>query len=162
MQASETQLFKLLGGQQHFMIPLFQRVYSWTDANWAILWKDILETYEGGGQSRHFLGSVVTKSLPATPEGVSPFLAIDGQQRLTTLTILLAALRDIVKATEPQTAEKLHELYLTNKGQVRKYASQAAAAGAPLTTNQFSSCGKRVSCASTAAIACLLRRTPRR
>lgn len=115
MQASETQLFKLLGGQQHFMIPLFQRVYSWTPENWEALWKDVLETYEEDGQNRHFLGSVVTKSLPATPEGVSPFLVIDGQQRLTTLTILLAALRDTIKTYEPQIAERLHDLYLTNR-----------------------------------------------
>ncbi len=115
MQAQETQLFKLLSGQQHFMIPLFQRPYSWDKDNWEDLWKDVLETYEMGAQTRHFLGSVVTKSLPATPEGVSPFLVIDGQQRLTTLTILLAVLRDTAKTSSPQLADMVHRLYLTNE-----------------------------------------------
>ncbi|MDP9374286.1 MAG: hypothetical protein M3Q65_17885 [Chloroflexota bacterium] len=47
-------------------------------------------------------------------------------------------------------------------GRVNNYASQVAVAGSPMTTNHLSSWGRRVSCASTAAIACLLKRTPRR
>lgn len=74
-----------------------------------------MEVYEAGLEERHFLGSVVTKSLDATPEGVSPFLVIDGQQRLTTLTLLLAALRDTAKSVDPQLADKIHRLYLTNE-----------------------------------------------
>ncbi len=57
-----------------------------------------MEVYEEGDpEERHFAGSIVTKSMGATPEGVSPFLVIDGQQRLTTFTLLLAALRDVAK-----------------------------------------------------------------
>lgn len=97
------------------MIPLFQRPYSWENDNYKSLWNDLMEVYEAGLEDRHFLGSVVTKSLDATPEGVSPFLVIDGQQRLTTLTLLLAALRDTAKATDPQLADKIHRLYLTNE-----------------------------------------------
>ena len=115
MHAAETVLLKLLGGQQHFMVPLFQRVYTWKQENWAALWRDVAETYELGPQGRHFLGSIVTKSQPATPEGVSPFLVIDGQQRLTTLTILLGALRDAAHDTLPQLARKIQDLYLTNQ-----------------------------------------------
>ncbi len=99
-------------------MPLFQRTYSWKQDDWETLWNDILETsetYELGNQSRHFLGSVVTKSLPATPEGVSPFLVIDGQQRLTTLTLLLAAVRDVVAPLDAQLADRIHRLYLTNE-----------------------------------------------
>lgn len=110
MKASGTQFFNLLQGQQHFMIPLFQRPYSWDKKNNESLWNDLIEIYEDGTEERHFLGSIVTKSMTATPEGVTPFLVIDGQQRLTTLTLLLAALRDAAKATEPQLADKIHRL----------------------------------------------------
>lgn len=115
MKASGTQLFNLLQGQQHFMIPLFQRTYSWSKENFENLWNDVMEVYEAEVEERHFLGSIVTKSQDATPEGVSPFLAIDGQQRLTTLTLLLAALRDVIRPSEPQLAKKIHQLYLTNE-----------------------------------------------
>ncbi len=114
MQASETQLFKLLEGTKQFVIPLFQRTYSWDKEDWRILWEDIIETYEMPGEGRHFLGSIVCKSLKATPEGVSPFVVIDGQQRLTTLTLLLAALRDVVRESDTQQANKIHDRYLTN------------------------------------------------
>lgn len=115
MKASGTQLFNLLQGQQHFMIPLFQRPYSWERKNYESLWNDIMEVYEGDLEERHFLGSIVTKSQDATPEGVSPFLVIDGQQRLTTLMLLLAALRDVARPSSPQLADKIHRLYLTNE-----------------------------------------------
>ena len=115
MKASDTLFFKLLEGSQHYQVPLFQRPYTWDQKNWETLWNDLIETYEMGTETHHFLGSLVTKSLPSTPEGVSPFLVIDGQQRLTTLTILLAAIRDAVRSERPVAAERIHELYLTNK-----------------------------------------------
>jgi hypothetical protein len=96
------------------MVPLFQRTYSWSEKDWSALWNDIMETYEHDSISHHFLGSIVSKSLPSTPEGVSRFLLIDGQQRLSTLTLLLAALRDTAQALNPKQAKKIHELYLTN------------------------------------------------
>ena len=61
----------------------------------------MVEVYEEGFEESHFVGSIVTKSLGATPEGVSPFLIIDGQQRLTTVTLLLAALRDVPPSPLP-------------------------------------------------------------
>ncbi|MDQ3547222.1 MAG: DUF262 domain-containing protein, partial [Chloroflexota bacterium] len=115
MKASDTKFFVILQGNQHYQVPLFQRPYTWDQNEWQILWDDLIETYEMGGDNHHFLGSLVTKSLPATPESVSPFLVIDGQQRLTTLTILLAAIRDAVRETDPRAAEKIHDLYLTNR-----------------------------------------------
>jgi len=115
MNADGTLLRILLHGTSHYMIPLFQRTYSWEKSDWETLWYDVLETYHADADSRHFLGSIVSKSLPSTPEGVSRFLLIDGQQRLTTLTLLLAALRDTARPTDAKLANKLHELYLTNE-----------------------------------------------
>ncbi|HVF00105.1 MAG TPA: DUF262 domain-containing protein [Rubrobacteraceae bacterium] len=115
MKATGTRFSSLLQGQQHFVVPLFQRPYLWKEKDWRTLFDDVLEIYEEGLEDRHFVGSIVTKSLGATPEGVSPFLVIDGQQRLTTLTLLLAALRDLSKETDPTLSNKIHKLYLTNE-----------------------------------------------
>jgi uncharacterized protein with ParB-like and HNH nuclease domain len=67
-----------------------------------------------GVQYNHFLGSIVTLSQPGTPEGIASFILIDGQQRLTTLSLLLAALRDHARESEGAPAERLHGLYLEN------------------------------------------------
>jgi hypothetical protein len=115
MKAAEAALRVLLEGQTQFVIALFQRPYSWDRAKWETLWFDILETYEADRSSQHFLGSIVSKSLPGTPEGVSPYLVIDGQQRLATLTIILAALRDEYRKELPDLAEKIDNLYLKNR-----------------------------------------------
>ena len=115
MKASETRLRVLLEGQKHFVVPLFQRPYSWQRKNWETLWNDIIETYRfqpGGG---HFLGSIVSKSLSSTPEGVSPYIVIDGQQRLTTLSIAIAALRDRIGSEDPKAGEHLDDFCLMNK-----------------------------------------------
>jgi len=48
MQANGTELRKLLEGMKQFMVPLFQRTYSWEKENWETLWRDVLETYESG------------------------------------------------------------------------------------------------------------------
>jgi len=115
MKASETSLRILLEGQKQFQIPLFQRPYGWREGNWEALWADILETYESEAEATHFLGPIVTKSLPGTPEGVSPFLVIDGQQRLTSLVVLLAAMRDAFAPSNAQLAKKLDELFIGNR-----------------------------------------------
>ena len=115
MKATGTLISNLLQGQQHFVVPLFQRPYTWKAKDWQTLFDDVIEVYEEGVEERHFVGSIVTKSLSATPSGVSPFLVIDGQQRLTTVTLLLAALRDVAEEVAPKLSEKIHKLYLTNE-----------------------------------------------
>ena len=115
MRASETRLRALFEGQQHYMIPLFQRPYSWQRNDWQTLWTDIIETYRFNPVGGHFLGPIVSKSLPGTPEGVSPYIVIDGQQRLTTLSIVIAALRDRVAQTDSAAGERITDLCLMNK-----------------------------------------------
>ena len=115
MKASETRLRVLLEGQKHFVVPLFQRPYSWQRNDWETLWNDIIETYRFQPAGGHFLGSIVSKSLTGTPEGVSPFIVIDGQQRLTTLSIAIAALRDKVGSRDRKERERLDDLCLINK-----------------------------------------------
>ena len=114
MNATETLLTHVLEGQKQFRVPLFQRVYSWGPKNWKKLWSDLSETIAAGPAETHFIGSVVSKTLPGTAEGTAPFLLIDGQQRLTTLSLLLAALRDHVRDADPEGADEIHNLYLVN------------------------------------------------
>jgi uncharacterized protein with ParB-like and HNH nuclease domain len=115
MKASETSFRNLLEGSKQFKVPLFQRPYSWEKSNWETLWDDLMSLYSDGMEGYHFLGPIVTLAEPGTPDGISPYLLIDGQQRLTTLTLLLIALRDVLKKQDSELAEELHELFLINK-----------------------------------------------
>lgn len=93
MKATESKLQKLIEGTNQYLVPLFQRPYTWTSKEWDQLWTDITDlgqTTEG----EHFIGPIVTAPAKSVPEGVAKYLLIDGQQRLTTLFILLAAMRD--------------------------------------------------------------------
>lgn len=115
MKASETTLRNLLEGGKQFQIPLFQRPYSWKKENWETLWEDLMSLYNEEVKGFYFLGPIVTQSVPGTAEGISPFIVIDGQQRLTTLTIVLAALRNYLKKSDQSMAQEVEELYLINK-----------------------------------------------
>lgn len=93
MQAHEQLLLSLVGTQSwRFVVPVYQRPYSWDEEQCAQLWDDILATGRGNGAT-HFTGSVVwVQDGTLNPSGVTPILLIDGQQRITTLTLLLIAL----------------------------------------------------------------------
>lgn len=115
MKASETTLRNLLEGGKQFQIPLFQRPYSWDKDNWLTLWEDLMSLYKEEVQGFYFLGPIVTQAILGTADGISPYIVIDGQQRLTTLTIALAALRNYLKKTDKDMAQEVEELYLINK-----------------------------------------------
>lgn len=116
MKASETQLQPILEGSKQYIIPLFQRPYSWTKKHWQTLWDDLLDLYDAGDNREHFLGAIVTMPIDMLPQGVAKLLLIDGQQRLTTLLILLAAIREAAASdSSAQLAEQLNEQYLINK-----------------------------------------------
>lgn len=115
MQAKETRLQEIIEGTKQYVIPLFQRSYSWESKEWRVLWKDIEELAELETPRVHFMGSIVTMPTTSVPHGVAKYLLIDGQQRLTTLSIILALLRD--KANEAgnnKLAEKIHNTLLVN------------------------------------------------
>lgn len=108
MQAKETKLQDIIEGTKQYLIPLFQRTYSWTNKEWDILWKDLVELCESENPRTHFIGSIVNMPTVSLPEGVAKFLLIDGQQRLTTIFIILILLRD--KARENQNEEFADEI----------------------------------------------------
>ena len=117
MQASETKLREIIQGDKQYIVPLFQRPYSWKKSQWEALWNDIIELCTTENPRPHFMGSIVTMPTSAIPEGVSKYLLIDGQQRLTTIFILLCALRDKSKDSNNQLAEELHNKFLINQYQ---------------------------------------------
>ncbi len=118
MKATETRLLPFLKKSPQFVIPMYQRTYSWTERECRQLWEDILRTGRNRALSAHFVGSIVyvEKGLYSV-SSVSPLLVIDGQQRLTTVTLLLEALARAVGDTEPIdgfSAKKLRNYYLLN------------------------------------------------
>ncbi len=97
MKAIDRPFTKIINGTTQFVIPVFQRDYSWTEAQCEQLWKDILQIAADATERSHFLGSVVYVSTGDSSAGFTRWLLIDGQQRVTTLTLLLVALRDHIK-----------------------------------------------------------------
>lgn len=78
---------KLIGNGLTYLIPRFQRDYSWTDEEWEDLWLDLIGTLQPGGEPAHYMGYLVLQSADD-----KTFEVIDGQQRLTTVSIIVLAI----------------------------------------------------------------------
>src|SRR5699024_11270860 len=77
------------------IVPIYQRLYSWQEAECSQLWDDIIRAGTMSELGSHFTGSIVYVSKDqATNTSAEPDLLIDGQQRVTTVTLILAALAD--------------------------------------------------------------------
>ena len=115
MQASETKLRHLIEGTKQYVVPLFQRPYSWSEKQWKTLWTDIVEQSQHDDGRPHFFGSIVTTPAKSVPQGVGKYLLIDGQQRITTTQVLLAAIRDSAARLEDmKLRDRIDGQYLTN------------------------------------------------
>ncbi|MEH2022814.1 DUF262 domain-containing protein [Nostoc sp.] len=112
MEASPAKVIQYFNGEKQNLIPLFQRPYSWTENNWQTLWDDLMVQYEEGDNGTHFMGAIVSVPARSVPVGVSKYLIIDGQQRLTTVSLLLCVLRDCL---DSNSASRIQEVYLTNR-----------------------------------------------
>jgi len=115
MKATDTEIRKFLEGSKQFVVPLFQRTYSWKEENIERLWDDVVEMQDGKHVS-HFFGSFVTMPISTPASGVSKYLVIDGQQRLVTVFVFLAALRSRIIEVKPNydNRDEINDLYLTN------------------------------------------------
>jgi len=121
MKAIQANLLRFLYASPQFVIPIYQRNYSWTRAQCQQLWNDLLRAGRNSALNAHFIGSIVYVEnglLNVTrPE---PLLVIDGQQRLTTCTLLIAALAShfekngLVELLDSFSAKKLRNYYLLN------------------------------------------------
>ena len=118
MKATEAKFVEFLKKSPQFVIPIYQRTYSWTERECRQLWDDILRTGRNDAIAAHFVGSIVyiEKGLYQV-SSQSPLLVIDGQQRLTTVMLILEALARRVGDREPLdgfSAEKIRSYYLLN------------------------------------------------
>lgn len=93
MDATKGNIYTILDGDKQFIIPVYQRYYSWEIPQCRRLWNDIVDMQKKGKEG-HFVGSIVNIAEKAMPTGVQKYMIIDGQQRMTTMTLLLIALRD--------------------------------------------------------------------
>lgn len=118
MEAIVTPMLRFLQGPKQFFIPIFQRMYSWEEKHCQRLWDDILRIGENPDISSHFLGSIVYMEPGAQNTGaVQKLLVIDGQQRLTTLSLLLSALSREIEEQDSDigiTPKRLSSYYLFN------------------------------------------------
>ena len=103
MKGSETQLLGLMEGtDKRYVIPVYQRKYDWKVDNCRQLYAD-LERVIRDGRSHHFFGSMVSQIVPDGSK--IEYHIIDGQQRLTTVTLLLLAIANMVRSGQVQSAD---------------------------------------------------------
>ncbi len=115
MKASETKFQPIIEGTKQYVVPLFQRPYSWEQKHWQVLWDDLVWLCENAEPKSHFIGSIVTMPTTSVPEGVPKYLLIDGQQRLTTIFILLTLLRDKAKSGGlDELAQEIEQTMIVN------------------------------------------------
>lgn len=122
LQAGETTLNKLLNTSRQFIVPIFQRNYSWQKSQYEQLWFDILRASKFKEKQNHFIGSIVYIDM-GTPAGrPQQLLLIDGQQRLTTNSILLCAIKDYVQKFNLETKlinlAKIKNQFLYNSDEI--------------------------------------------
>ena len=119
MQAKETSFLRFLRVPNQFRIPIFQRRYSWEEQHCEQLWQDVLRIGQDDNVSSHFLGSIVYIEPNGSQNisAVSELLVIDGQQRLTTLSLLLLALSKAIRKPGNEigiTPKQISNYYLFN------------------------------------------------
>lgn len=122
MKAIQANLLKFLRrSPQQFAIPIYQRNYSWTQDQCKQLWTDLMRAGLDEKVNAHFIGSIVyIESALSSVTSQEPLLVIDGQQRLTTSTLLIAALakhfetQGISELLDTFSAKKLRNYYLVN------------------------------------------------
>ena len=116
MKADNITLQGILNSPNCYIVPVFQRYYSWHEHEWQYLWENLLELQEGEDDFAltHFMGTLVF--VPERQQGDVPsFLIVDGQQRLMTLSLLLCALRNIARSHDfPELAAEITDTYLVH------------------------------------------------
>lgn len=121
MKPSTQSIIDLFDGKKRYLIPLYQRQYSWREEpQISLLWEDIMRAVSVIDADRsklapHFMGAIVINQIKTFGKAVQAFEVIDGQQRLTTFQLLLAALRDVAAENGSSYAQEIGK-YLLNDG----------------------------------------------
>jgi len=112
MKATETTILKFIGGEDKvFIIPPFQRNYEWTTEQCEELFEDILIAVKNN--KNHYLGNIIYYEGENNGASFSENILIDGQQRVTTILLLLCAIRDI--SSDDTLKKKIDRKYLKNE-----------------------------------------------
>lgn len=125
MKADSLTVRHLFAQDRRYLVPLFQRPYVWEkEDQWQPLWDDLTKIAERRRDGReakpHFLGAVVLDQLRTSAASFDARQVIDGQQRLTTLQILLAALRDLASQLGSRDLERSFERLIRNEDPLNK------------------------------------------
>ena len=113
MDTKDHHVISILGNQKRFVVPIYQRRYSWREDRLQAFWEDVVakaeEALEGTPKFSHYMGALILApgangyTIGATP----PVQVVDGQQRLTTFQLFLVALREIgEKLNFPEIGDK--------------------------------------------------------
>lgn len=127
MEANAVSLLSFIKNSPQFTIPIFQRTYSWTEVECRQLWNDIVQAGSQEEIEAHFIGSIVYVKQPGSVMSRLPQIVIDGQQRLTTISLIIEALARKLSENTGTTddellVEQLRNYYLLNpyeKGEKR-------------------------------------------
>ena len=120
MKAEAIKLLEFIAGGQgkQFVIPVYQRTYSWDIKQCEQLWEDILNIGQSNNIDAHFIGSIIFVMNDTYKISHNKLLVIDGQQRLTTINLLLIALRNALGEKEEFLGKfsktKINNRYLLN------------------------------------------------
>ena len=118
MKGSETRLTEFMdGSKKRFVIPVYQRNYDWKQENCKQLFDDLVKVIKGK-RSTHFFGSIVSVYQPSGK--TTDYLIVDGQQRLTTVSVLLLAVYNLlndgrIQSSDKNLAQRIYEEYLVDK-----------------------------------------------
>ena len=123
MKASQAKISKLIGySEKQFIIPIYQREYKWSKSNIEKLIEDLEEIDINEPNQNHFLNSIVYSKIEENPHAsyigsrVEKYYVIDGQQRLTTISLLLIAIRNFLKLYgNGNEAERINNQFLINQ-----------------------------------------------
>lgn len=120
MKFNKVSIYKLLS-EFWFNIPSYQRSYVWSNDQWDILFEDILNAYEHNSKSEYFLGALVLQEkLKEHEVNYQYYDILDGQQRLTTIILLLSAIRDTLGLENHECKDAINELLFQKGNHVKR------------------------------------------
>ena len=115
MKPSIQTLGQILYSPSQYAIPVFQRNYRWEQPQWDKLWNNVIEIQRPEKHGNHFMGFLVFVPGLAQPGQHTTFHVIDGQQRLTTSSLMLVAIRNVARAMgQADLADEIHQYYLVH------------------------------------------------
>lgn len=120
MRATDNSILNIIRSYGHvFVIPPFQRNYEWTKEQCEELFEDVLNLYQNPNK-RHFLGNIVYYLGENQGVGFAEYILVDGQQRITSILLLLCAIRDLME--DEQAKSDINRSYLRNDQNIARHS----------------------------------------